>query len=238
MTGGLAGRRSFLALLALTACGAPVAGPTDPVSSLPTTTSLTTLTASSVAGPTVGATDAAPVVVGIRVTSSVDDVTTDDFERDVASTLTDPRGWGRAGFVFTFDDPEAAYVVVLDDGPAVDALCLPYDTYGLYSCQNGPVVALNADRWRSATPEWTGDLATYRQMLVNHEVGHLLGQHHPHVACPGAGEAAPVMAQQSTELDACIPNPWPLEWEVRCAARHEESLAPAYEPHPASDCGP
>ena len=29
----------------------------------------------------------------------------------------------------------------------MDRLCRPYDTYGKYSCQNGPVVAFNADRW-------------------------------------------------------------------------------------------
>jgi hypothetical protein len=58
----------------------------------------------------------------------------------------------------------------------------------------------------SATPQWTGDLATYRQMLINHEFGHLLGQRHPPAPqCPVAGEPALVMSQQSTELDGCYP---------------------------------
>ena len=59
--------------------------------------------------------------------------------------------------------------------PEVDALCLPYDTYGRFSCQNGPIVALNADRWRTAVDSWPATLDEYRAMLVNHEVGHLLG---------------------------------------------------------------
>ena len=117
-------------------------------------------------------------------------------------------------------------------------MCRPYDVGGKYSCQNGPVVALNADRWRTATPKWTGDLDAYRRMLVNHEVGHLLGQHHPRSHCPGRGQPAPVMAQQSTELNGCLPNPWPLPWEIACAARHEEPLAPGYEKSPRSACGP
>ncbi len=34
------------------------------------------------------------------------------------------------------------------------------------------------------------------------------------------------MSQQSTELNGCLPNPWPLAQEIRDAARHDEPLAP------------
>ena len=150
------------------------------------------------------------------------------FPGVVDATLHDPRGWQRAGFRLVRDD-RARYVVVVAEAAEVDRLCRPYDTYGKYSCQNGPVVAINADRWRSATPEWTGDLATYRQMLVGHEFGHLLGMHHPpKPQCPRRGALAPLMAQQSTELNGCRPNPWPLPSEVRRAARHDLPLAPPF----------
>ena len=152
------------------------------------------------------------------------------LRRRRSGTLTDPRGWQQAGFEFRFDEAAAPYVVVLAEADEVDALCFPYETRGLYSCQNGPVVALNADRWRTATPEWTGDVATYRQMLVNHEVGHLIGRHHPpEPQCPEPGRPALVMAQQSTELNGCLPNPWPLPEEIAVAALHDEPLAPPYE---------
>jgi hypothetical protein len=149
------------------------------------------------------------------------------FEDVVRATLNDPRGWTRAGFAFV-ERPDAPYRIVLGLPDDVEALCRPYDVFRKYSCQNGPVVALSAERWRHATPQWTGDLAAYRQMLVDHEVGHLLGLHHPAVQCPAPGQAAPVMAQQSTELGRCLPNPWPLAGEVARAARHDLPLAPPF----------
>jgi hypothetical protein len=183
--------------------------------------------------------DDAPIEISLRLDRRVADPATEDFDDAVRSTLTDERGWERAGFRFAFDSADAPYTVVLAEGHEVDELCAPYDTGGRFSCQIGPVVALNADRWREATPQWTGDLATYRQMLVNHEVGHLLGQNHPEVSCPGHSEPAPVMTQQSTSLGDCLPNPWPLDWEVACASiRGLRPLAPPFERVDGPRCGP
>ena len=172
----------------------------------------------------------------VRIERRVSDGSTRGFARSVMRVLSDRRGWVRAGFHFR-RDPDAAARIVLAEGDEVDALCRPYDTEGLYSCQNGPVVALNADRWRTATPSWPGSLEDYRRMLVNHEVGHLLHLHHPRPQCPGAGLPAPVMAQQSTGLNGCTANPWPLQWEVDLAASRREPLAPPAT-HDTSDHRP
>lgn len=203
----------LLLLLALTACAAELPAP------------------AAAPSPTAAAPSTVPVVeVRYRVERRTTDAATAGFAAVLDATLSDARGWSRAGFRLV-RDAAAPYVVVLAEGPEVDRLCLPYRTGGTYSCQNGPVVALNADRWRTATPQWTGDLASYRQMLVNHEVGHLLGRHHPpRPQCPVPGRPALVMSQQSTELDGCLPNPWPLPAEVAAAALHDEPLAPPYEP--------
>jgi hypothetical protein len=209
---------TLVLLLAVGACaGGPRQGAPAPAAEQP---------------PASGGPPASPVVeVRYRVEVRSTDAATAESDRTIEQTLADPRGWSRAGFsLVRDDDPATAYVVVLAEPDEVDRLCLPYDTFGLYSCQNGPVVALNADRWRGATPEWTGDLTTYRQMLVTHEVGHLLGQRHPsRPQCPVPGEPALAMSQQSTELDGCLPNPWPLAVEVERAARHDLPLAPPFE---------
>jgi hypothetical protein len=81
------------------------------------------------------------------------------------------------------------------------------DTAGLASCAQHGCAALNYMRWVSGTAEFTNDLVTYRQYVVNHEVGHLLGHHH--LRCPGAGRLAPVMQQQTYGVAPCRPNGWP-----------------------------
>src|SRR5438132_1482312 len=118
-----------------------------------------------------------PVPIRYRVEVHTSDAATADFVNVVDATLRDPRGWRQAGFIMQRTD-DAPYTVLLAEGAEVQQRCRPYDTYGRYSCQIGPLVAITADRWRAATPEWTGNLATYRQELVNHDVGHLLGLHH------------------------------------------------------------
>jgi hypothetical protein len=61
-------------------------------------------------------------------------------------------------------------------------------------------------------------LRDYRHMVVNHEAGHFLG--FGHANCGGPGQLAPVMQQQSINLQGCQHNPWPLQWErQRLASR-------------------
>jgi hypothetical protein len=233
-------RRTVIALglLALAACSSGngsgdltrAAGTTSSTGSTSTTATSTTSTsitasATALSTSTSRSTIPGPVAIRFRVERHTDDAATANFESVVNETLHDPRGWTRAGFVFQ-EAADAPYTILLAEGPEVQQRCRPYDTYGKYSCQIGPLVAITADRWRSATPEWTGDLEMYRQMVVDHEVGHLLGLHHR--TCTTPGTTAPVMLPQSTELHGCLPNPWPLAAEVARAARHDLPRAPGY----------
>lgn len=210
-----------------------------PTTDAPTTGAPTTVSPTTATPSTETTTPPASVIpISIRLDRRVGDEATAGFDAFVESVLTDERGWSRAGFEFRFGEADAAYTVVLAEGSEVDELCLPYDTGGRFSCQIGPVVALNADRWRVAVESWPGSLDEYRTMLVNHEVGHLTGQHHPAVRCPGEGQPAPVMAQQSSGVAPCTANPWPLDWEIECAALGLEPLAPPFERDIQLTCGP
>lgn len=130
------------------------------------------------------------------------------FAATVMRTLNDPRGWGADGSVsFARTDGEAQIRVVLASPDLVDAMCAPLDTAGKVSCGRNGHAALNHTRWVQATAEHT-DRTVYREYLVNHEVGHLLG--HPHVTCPGPGQVAPIMVQQTYAVAPCVPNGWPF----------------------------
>lgn len=182
-------------------------------------------------------TPTAPVEIVVTLDRRVDDDATADFATTVTAVLTDSRGWQQAGFRFRFSE-DATYRIVLAEPEEVDSICAPYGTGGRYSCQIGDTVALNADRWRHGVDHWPGSIEEYRAMLTNHEVGHLLGQHHPASMCESPGAPAAVMAQQSKALDGCAANAWPLPWEITCAASGVEPLAPPYEPDAAPVCGP
>lgn len=155
------------------------------------------------------------------------------FNSFVISTLNDPRSWYSAGFRFR-EDPSSRFRVVLAEPAAADRLCLPLRTHGTLSCQNGDVVALNADRWRNGTSDWDGSIDDYRRYMVNHEVGHLIGQRHPTPRCPAPGTPSAVMEQQTKGLAGCRGNVWPLWWEIERAAQRPAVLAPLpdWQPEP------
>jgi hypothetical protein len=164
-------------------------------------------------------------VVNLSFESKIADISQSDFERTALQILNDPRGWAKAGFTFKAE-PQSSFRVVLAEGFEVDKLCDPLDTHGQVSCQNGPVVALNAERWREAVEHWDASPETYRGYLANHEVGHLLGQRHPRPSCPKIGQPAGVMEQQTGGLKGCKGNPWPRDWEIEYAKRRPVVYAP------------
>ena len=136
------------------------------------------------------------------------------FAAAVAKTLGDPRSWGADGRMSFQRVGRAAvqagqydFKVTLISPGSMEIYCPGVGTGGYTSCRYGERAVINLARWATAVPHYGGDVATYRQYVVNHEVGHALGN--GHVDCPGPGQAAPVMLQQTFGLAGCVKNAWP-----------------------------
>lgn len=129
------------------------------------------------------------------------------------SAFSDDRGWSLDGLV-SFQEVSSGcsftvWLAAAEQMPSFGTIC-----DSMWSCRVGPNVVLNFDRWQSASPAWNangGTLEEYRNMVINHETGHWLGFGHSH--CPGTGQPAPVMQQQSINLQGCEFNAWPTASE-------------------------
>lgn len=133
----------------------------------------------------------------------------DETAAFIDETLTHPLGWGATGkHAFERVSDESFNIRILIATPdTVDKLCAPLRTNGKYSCGRESRATINATRWAEGADAYGDDLTSYRRYVIAHEVGHLLS--YQHTKCPGAGELAPIMVQQTITVEDCLPNPWP-----------------------------
>jgi Protein of unknown function (DUF3152) len=154
------------------------------------------------------------------------------FARMVSETLANPKSWTHnPQFAFTrIDSGKPDFRVSLTSPMTVREGC-GYDIPLEASCYNPayqddqPRVFINEARWVRGAVPFQGDIGSYRQYVINHEVGHAIGYQH-HEPCGDDGALAPVMMQQtfstSNDDDArfdpesvkadgktCRFNPWP-----------------------------
>jgi Protein of unknown function (DUF3152) len=144
-----------------------------------------------------------------RITASVA-----TFKRQTQATFDARRGWRSAGVSFRRVARGGDFTLVLSEASRVPSFSSGCSAQ--WSCRVGRFVIINQTRWQRATPMWKDrgrSRRAYRHMVVNHETGHWLG--HGHRGCTGRGNRAPVMQQQSIDLDGCRPNPWPTAPERR-----------------------
>ena len=159
------------------------------------------------------------------------------FARMVTETLANPKSWTHdPQFAFRRIDAVDAgekpdFRVSLTSPMSVREGCgyeIPIETscYNpVYGADAEPRVFLNLARWVRGAVPFQGDIGSYRQYLVNHEVGHAMG-YNAHEPCDRNGALAPIMMQQtfSTSDDdaarfdpqyvkpdgkTCRFNPWP-----------------------------
>ncbi|WP_041781788.1 DUF3152 domain-containing protein [Mycolicibacterium chubuense] len=156
------------------------------------------------------------------------------FARMVDETLANPKSWTHnPQFAFTRVDANSGvqpdFRVSLTSPMTVRQGC-GYDIQLEASCYNPaygdqPRVFINEARWVRGAVPFQGDIGSYRQYVINHEVGHAIG-YPRHEQCADNGDLAPVMMQQTfstSDNDAarfdpgtvtadgktCRFNPWP-----------------------------
>ncbi|QCX78950.1 hypothetical protein C9F11_26700 [Streptomyces sp. YIM 121038] len=139
------------------------------------------------------------------------------FAQAVQKTLNDSRSWAHGG-ARTFERISSGkpdFVITLASPVTTAKWCAKSGLETLQqnvSCDSASTdrIMINAYRWAQGAKTYGDRIHPYRQMLINHEVGHRLG--HGHVDCQRDGELAPVMQQQTKFLDHdgihCKPNPW------------------------------
>ncbi|QQC91252.1 DUF3152 domain-containing protein [Streptomyces alfalfae] len=139
------------------------------------------------------------------------------FADAVQKTLNDERSWAHKG-ARTFERIESGkpdFVITLASPTTTAKWCAKSGldtTQDNVSCDSAATerVMINAYRWAQGAKTYGDDIYPYRQMLINHEVGHRLGFNH--TDCSKSGDLAPVMQQQTKFLDhdgiKCKANPW------------------------------
>ncbi|MFE9772817.1 DUF3152 domain-containing protein [Streptomyces sp. NPDC005931] len=139
------------------------------------------------------------------------------FAEAVHRTLNDDRSWAHNG-ARTFERIHSGrpdFVITLASPGTTAEWCAKSGldtTVDNVSCDSAATerVMINAYRWAQGAETYGDALHAYRQMLINHEIGHRLGYNH--VTCDKDGDLAPVMQQQTKFLEydgiSCRPNPW------------------------------
>jgi|CryBogDrversion2_8_1035294.scaffolds.fasta_scaffold08455_2 hypothetical protein len=126
-----------------------------------------------------------------------------EFTRDVQIYLADPHGWSSKGYDFVLKETGQTDVVIHMSSPAGlrTAGCDPK-----LNCAElgGRHLRVNSVLWTLGGPKSKLSLYEYRQYIISHEMGHILG--HEHEKCAGAGHPAPIMMQQTLGIGECSPN--------------------------------
>jgi hypothetical protein len=120
----------------------------------------------------------------------------------ITAYLNDPQGWSKHGYFFEPVTTNEDVLIRLSLPKTIEKQCGD----GKLSCAElgGKRVWLNSQRWFHGGPRSKLSLDNYRQYMVSHEIGHILG--FDHEKCPCKKCPAPIMMQQTLGIGECSTN--------------------------------
>lgn len=190
----------------------PVETPSASESPTPTPSALPTLKSSGkfdTAGVSVAAASSSGELRSFTVrVETTAKLKADRTGKQVAGVLNDPRSWAGSGgirFALVGDPGKADFTVTLA-APGTAAKLCKLDAAG--TCTDGADVVIDARAWKfGSTGTEFGSSAEWQAYLVNHGLGHLLGE--KRADCTKKAKPAPVMMLQAGDLGGCTANAWP-----------------------------
>ena len=134
------------------------------------------------------------------------------FATAIAGILGDDRSWVASSRLRLRRVPASAsaeFTIYLATPATAERMCgsTGQPTERFTSCRTPGKVIINLARWLTAVPGYGAGLEVYQAYVINHEIGHQLGEGHQ--GCPAEGRLAPVMMQQAYGLAGCRANAWP-----------------------------
>jgi hypothetical protein len=117
--------------------------------------------------------------------------------------LNDPDGWDKHGYYFEEVKYGEKVHIRISSTNTITHEC---GLSGQLSCAilGGNKMWLNSERWFNGATKSGLSLDNYRQYMVSHEMGHILGHDHSKCGCKGC--KAPIMMQQTVGIGHCKPN--------------------------------
>lgn len=180
------------------------------------------------------------VTYAIQVEDGIQDAAADaEFAAQVDAVLADPRSWIGGGQVSLqrVAGPDASFQIALTSQMTAHSNDMCGFSVQLepscYERDSGRVL-INNSRWVRGAMAYGRDLTGYRTYVINHEVGHALGNGHQ--PCPVDKGPAPVMMQQSWSVadnDLALLNPQVIPPDGKVCTANPYPFPDAVPPPPA-----
>ena len=129
------------------------------------------------------------------------------FAKKVSEILNNKKSWK---LKFVQDNNDYHFEIILARPSLIKTTC----GFGKLSCADMVTnkIYINLNRWIKGSKFSKLNLEGYRNYVINHEVGHILGFDHDK---PIKNRLCPVMVQQTLSIGDAKPNPYPTRKEQK-----------------------